>query len=224
MTIASDARVIIEVAINGQTPKAVNPTVPHSPEEIAADAIACFEGGAAIVHNHIDALMHSEAAADRYAEGWRGVLEAFPDAILCSTATLGPNREAKWRHVELLAERGMAMGVLDPGSVNLSDSDDEGLPGPNSIIYSNPADETRYVMELLDRVRLGPSVAIYEPGFLRTLLAYERAGRLAPGTLCKLYFAPTVHYRAICFGVFKSLPSEPVTFKSVFLDCVVFFI
>lgn len=180
--------VILEVAINGQTSKAINPRVPHTPDEIAADAIECLSAGAAIIHNHIDALLHSETAADRYAEGWRAVLAEFPDAILCSTSTRAPTRQEKWRHVELLAERGMAMGVLDPGSVNLADSDENGLPGSRASVYANPADETRYVMELLARVGLGPSVAIYEPGFLRTLLAYERAGRLAPGALCKLYF------------------------------------
>lgn len=188
MTVAANQPVIIEVAINGQTDKNRNPTVPNSPEEIADVAIACFEGGAAIVHNHIDSILYAEPAADRYMEAWKSVLVSVPDAILCSTSTRAPTVEEKWRHVALLAERGMAMGVLDPGSTNLGDSDPDGLPGPKTMVYANPADETRYVMDLLTQTRLGPSVAIYEPGFLRSLLAYERAGRLAPGTLCKLYF------------------------------------
>ena len=39
--------VIIEAAINGQTSKDTNPHVPKEPEEIAADALACFAAGAA---------------------------------------------------------------------------------------------------------------------------------------------------------------------------------
>jgi len=46
--------VIIECAINGATSKATNPHVPSEPSEIAADALACMEAGAAIIHNHID--------------------------------------------------------------------------------------------------------------------------------------------------------------------------
>ncbi|MCB1002583.1 MAG: 3-keto-5-aminohexanoate cleavage protein, partial [Acidimicrobiales bacterium] len=40
--------VIIEVAINGSTSKEQNPHVPEGPGEIAADALACFDAGAAI--------------------------------------------------------------------------------------------------------------------------------------------------------------------------------
>jgi len=59
--------VIIECAINGTTAKAANPHVPIEPAEIAADALACFDAGAAIVHNHIDRYGLSEdEAAERY--------------------------------------------------------------------------------------------------------------------------------------------------------------
>ena len=62
--------VVIEAAINGVTPKARNPHVPITPEEVAADALACFAAGAAIVHNHVDVLMvPGEEAAERYLEG-----------------------------------------------------------------------------------------------------------------------------------------------------------
>src|SRR5258705_8293820 len=45
---------IIEVALNGGIPKAFNPHVPRSPDEITADALACIAAGASIVHNHND--------------------------------------------------------------------------------------------------------------------------------------------------------------------------
>jgi len=35
--------------------------------------------------------------------------------------------------------------------------------------------------------RLGPSVAVFEPGFLRVVVSAWRAGVLPPGTLVKLY-------------------------------------
>jgi len=87
----SAAPVIIEAAINGATPKERNPNVPRTPEEIAADALAAIEAGAAVIHNHIDLGGLSEAeAAERYLEGWRPVLAARPDALLYPTVHFGP--------------------------------------------------------------------------------------------------------------------------------------
>jgi uncharacterized protein (DUF849 family) len=37
--------------------------------------------------------------------------------------------------------------------------------------------------------KLGPSVAVFEPGFLRVVLAYYAARKLPPGTLVKFYFS-----------------------------------
>ena len=78
--------VIIECAVNGVTSKATNPHVPVEPSEIAADAMACMEAGAAIIHNHIDLTGVSvERAVDRYLEAWQQVLDARPDALLYPT-------------------------------------------------------------------------------------------------------------------------------------------
>ncbi len=182
--------VIIEAAINGATPKTRNPHVPLTPAEIAADALACFAAGAAIVHNHIDDFsLSGVAAAERYLEAWRTVVRQRPDAILYSTVAIGGSIKERFAHVAALAESGlMRMGVLDPGSVNLGAADDDGLPGPIEFVYVNSYSDVRYVAELLDRHRLGPSVSIFEPGFLRTALAYHRAGRLPRGAFIKLYF------------------------------------
>jgi uncharacterized protein (DUF849 family) len=48
--------VILELAVNGPTPRSANPRVPRSPAEIAEVALRGIERGAAIVHNHNDGL------------------------------------------------------------------------------------------------------------------------------------------------------------------------
>ena len=82
----------------------------------------------------------------------------------------------------------MRMGVFDPGSVNLGAAGEDGLPGPIDFVYVNSYGDLRYVAGLLERHRLGPSVSIFEPGFLRTTLVYHRLGRLPRGAFIKLYF------------------------------------
>jgi uncharacterized protein (DUF849 family) len=49
---ALDGKVIIEVRCNEYTMRDRNPHVPWTPEEIAADAAACREAGASVVHFH----------------------------------------------------------------------------------------------------------------------------------------------------------------------------
>ncbi len=180
--------VIIEAAINGATTKERNPHVPVTPEEIAADALRCFDAGASIVHNHIDRYGTTvAAAAERYLEGWRPILAARPDALVYPTVHFGTS--ISYEHLIPLAESGLLrLGIVDPGSVNLGSTDAEGLP-TGGFVYANSFDAVRRAFEICRAWRLGPSLAIYEPGFLRTTVAWWRAGRLPPGTMVKLYFS-----------------------------------
>jgi 3-keto-5-aminohexanoate cleavage enzyme len=196
--------VIIEAAINGATPKTVNPNVPVTEDEIVADALACFEAGAAIVHQHISNFNASgDEAAEVYLGIWRRVLAERPDALWYPTINLGP--PAQWYdHIPPLAESGLLrMGVSDPGSVNMGVPVD-GLP-VGSFVYTNTFDDVAHQLELCRTHQLGPSLAIYEPGFLRTALAYHRSGQLPPGSFIKLYFSSERGLSGTAFG----LPPSP---------------
>ena len=176
---AVDSPVIIEAAINGATTRDRSPHVPRAPAEIAADGLRCLAAGAAIVHSHNAEMMVDGArAAELYLEAWRPLLRARPDAIVYPTVGFGTTIADKYAHISILAQAGvLRMGLVDPGSVNL---------GP--IAYVNSADDIEHEVALCERHRLGPSLAIYEPGFLRATLAFHRAGRLPRGALVKLYF------------------------------------
>lgn len=77
------APLIIEVALNGGTTKERNPHVPTTPGEIAAEAIAALDAGAAIVHTHIEGIHTTgDAAVARYVEAYAAVLAQRPEAIL----------------------------------------------------------------------------------------------------------------------------------------------
>lgn len=182
--------VIIEAAINGGTTPERNPHVPRLPDAIAADALACIAAGAAIVHNHIDQVMvPGEQAAERYLEGWRPVFAERPDALLYPTTNFGPGVEGAYAHMAPLAATGLLkIGVLDPGSVNFGALDADGVPAPPGMVYANSFGDIAHMRDLCDALRLGPSVAIFEPGFLRTALRYHVAGRMPRGAMIKLYF------------------------------------
>ena len=180
--------VIIEAAINGATTKQRNPHVPIDEDELVADAIACLDAGAAIIHHHLAATgLSGHDAATAYLGVWRRVLDERPDALWYPTINIGPS--AHWySHIEPLARSGLLrMTLSDPGSVNLGSSRD-GLP-VGSFVYANSFDSIAEQMRLGREHHLGPSIAVYEPGFLRTVLAYHRAGQLPAGAFVKLYLA-----------------------------------
>ncbi len=190
---------ILEVALNGGTTPAKNPRVPVGPEAIARDALACLDAGAAILHAHNrDILLQGEVAAEDYAAAWRPVLAARPDVLWYPTLCAGRGMAAMLSHLEpLMRALPLRLCGFDPGSTNLGGPGPDGLPA--GVVYGVSYDDIRYAFDFCARHRLGPSLGIYEPGSLRSVLAWQRAGRLPAGTLVKLYFGGD-------YGIFATQP------------------
>jgi len=188
--------VIIEAAINGATSKERNPNTPRLPDEIATDALACFAAGASIVHNHCDVVaVPGEEAAARYLEGWKPVFAERPDALLYPTTNFGPGVDGAYSHMAPLArDAGLRIGIIDPGSVNLGGVDEDGLPAAPGFVYANSYGDIRHQAQVCDEDELGPSMAIFEPGWLRTALLWWRVGKLPQGAMIKLYFGGDAGY------------------------------
>jgi uncharacterized protein (DUF849 family) len=191
---------VIEVAVNGMTPREINPAVPRTPAEITADALRCIDAGAAIVHNHNDESLWEPSgrhAAEPYVDAWTPVLAAHPDVLVYPTmASGGPGIAVKdrWGHHHQLAEAGLLrMGLLDPGSLSLG----------GDRLYINTHDDARYMAGECARLGLAASVSIFDPSFLRVALALHREGALPHGALIKLYFGGD----ALPFGLPPTRPS-----------------
>ena len=183
-----DTPLVIEAAINGETRPDRNPNTPRKPEEITADVFRCLDAGATLIHAHTDDIqLTGREAAEHYLAAWRPILEERPDTLWYPTLGVGVDAAESISHVEVLAEEvEMRLGLCDPGSTNIGAPDAEGLPV--GMVYANSYEDTRVALEQCERLRIGPSLAIYEPGWLRTTLAFHRAGRLPAGAMLKLYF------------------------------------
>ena len=190
-----DEPVIIEAAINGVTSKVLNPNVPRSTEEITDDIVACLEAGATIVHNHVDVVMvDGETAARSYLDSWEPVWKQFPGALLYPTVNAGAV-DMSFAHMPHLAAAGCQIGIVDAGSVNLG-----------RFVYANSADDIDYQVRICTDNQLAPSMAIFEPGFLRKAIQLWNDERLPAGAMIKLYFAEESGYPG---GVFGLPPTEP---------------
>ena len=203
-------KVWIEVALNGPWGRARQPGIPVAEAEIIADGIACAEAGAAVIHLHAYDAATGRQRDDwqiyaRIIEGIRARVDAivYPTIPLAGSAYAGAEGDAaaRFAHVEALAARGLIeWTVVDPGSVNFVRFGAEAREGAG-FVYLNPPDHVAEGLRLATRHRLHPSYAIYEPGFLRTVMAYRSAGRLPAGGLVKLYFSGDDGYMGAPFGL-----------------------
>jgi 3-keto-5-aminohexanoate cleavage enzyme len=174
--------------------------VPVTPEELAADAVACFDAGATIVHTHCHPMGGSdEEVAARYLASYRLVWAERPGALLYPTVNLTAEG-VSFGHLRLLAAEGLRLGLIDPGPLNLGRTGPDGVP-EGSFVYATTFDRIREVFALHRELGLGPSIAIHEPGFLRTTLAHWRAGRLPAGAMVKLYLAEDRGFGGAPFGL-----------------------
>jgi uncharacterized protein (DUF849 family) len=124
------------------------------------------------------------------AEAYRPVVDAHPGIICYATTGVGPTIQDRYQHVELLADMGLTRAAfVDTGSVNLGGTGADGLPAGAGYVYRNDFADIAYKMGVCRERGLGPSIAVFEPGFLRVVLAYHAAGALPAGTLVKFYFS-----------------------------------
>jgi len=180
----------IDAAINGVVHKDDNPHVPRSADEIVADAIACFEAGASVVHPHEPDGAASNVDVEAYAEIFARVIEAVPGALLYPTVGSKGTWEERWGHIAALAERGLLrVGPIDAGSTNLGVLLPDGRPAPSDTVYDNSYASIARMIDICWEHELAPTFAIFEPTFLHTVVAYWEAGQLPPGAWLKFYLA-----------------------------------
>ena len=193
----SQRPVIIEVALNGATRHERNPHAPQTQETLVEDALRCLEAGATIVHTHApDISIAGKDGAQQYLDHFGPIHERFPEAILYPTLVFADTIEEKTSHIEPLAQAfPLKMGFVDPGSTNLVPTDDAGKPMPAEWVYANSPSDVEYKFALCRRLGLAPGMAIFEPGFLRTALAYHAVGELPAGAFLRFYFGGERSYR-----------------------------
>ena len=194
--------VILEVAINGSATKKVNPTAPETPAEIAEQAIQCLDAGATTIHAHTNKPMEdTDAAAQVYIDAFSPVREKHPEAILYPTANFDPavyHKERRpWEpeiqsgHYRKIAEAGAAnMLLFDTGVVPIAVFDEQGkIPEKNFWWYGFwPGDEQIY-FDVCNDLGTGASISVFEPGWMKNVVALARAGTLPRGSKVIMYFA-----------------------------------
>src|SRR5215211_5534949 len=88
---------LLEAALNGGRPRSEHPRVPRTPQELAADARACVEAGARVLHLHAYDGEREALAAEPSAAALRAVRAACPGVpiSLSTSAAIEPDPDRR---------------------------------------------------------------------------------------------------------------------------------
>lgn len=194
------AKVMIEAAINGNASKDLNPNIPYSPEEIANDAIATCQAGAALIHFHVRNPDTGAWVQDLpyYSEVYKRTREKC-DPLLWPTFPFGDDPVRRFQHFVDLAkdpDTKPDLGAGDMGSVNLVSYDPitKNL-GEGNFVYQNSYDTIKHFLEGSNDLGLRPTLQIFDASFLRAALVFLDKGVLTEPLLLKFYFGgPTLPF------------------------------
>lgn len=169
-----------------------NPNVPYTPAEIAADAVACREAGAAILHFHArQADGKPDHATDTYAETVRRIRESS-DILVHPTlgyVTLDAPGEQRLDHILSMAKdakRAPHFAPMDMGSVNVDRYNAQARRFETTeLIYKNSTETLMYFAKSIKAARLKPYLVSWTIGFTRYAEAFMDMGLLdEPAFIC----------------------------------------
>ena len=165
-------KIVITAALCGAgTTKEQTPYVPITPEEIAADAVACVKAGASVIHIHIrDKEGKNTMETDRWIEVVTKVREALAaenlDAVLNSTSSGSKfPEEMRLAHLPILKPE---MCSYDPGTMNWA----------NSYVFLNTPSFLEKLGELTIKEEIKPELEIFDGGMIGNVEYYLKKGFL----------------------------------------------
>ena len=184
-------KIWLEAALNGPWGRKNQPNIPVTVAEVVADGIAAARAGASVIHVHAynpDTGVQNDSP-DIYAAIVEGI-RAQVDAIVYPTISSAtqPGTEigvvGAWRHqpADVLGGRGLLeWSIVDPGSVNFFDVG-EIAADKLGMVYMNVESDIRAGFAVARKHDLTPTMALYEPGFVRmgAALAAREEGLKTP--------------------------------------------
>ena len=162
-------KLIITVALTGNVPtKQMNPHVPVTPDEIAADVRRCADAGAVLFHVHArDAQRQPTLEPSAYKKNVLKIKEIAPEVIiqLSTGGRAGKDWEARVNPIRLLPE----MGSFTTGSNN--------LPG---IVYENSPQFIEYLARVYQETDVKPEIEVFETGMINNAMYLQNKGLIRP--------------------------------------------
>ena len=165
-------KVIITAALCGAgTTRTLSPFVPLTPDEIAADVVACAKAGAAIAHIHVrDENGNNSMATDLFTQvigKVRKTVDAAGLDVVLNLTTSG----SKWPEDVRIAHLPILMPEMcsyDPGSMNWA----------NSYVFLNTPAFLEKLGLICQKLKIKPELEIFDSGMIGNVEYYLKKGVL----------------------------------------------
>ena len=166
-------KVIISAALTGAiTTQQESPALPITPEEIAADVVACAKAGAAICHIHVrgengKGTMDLERFTLAYEAIQKAVKEAGVDVIINLTTSGGRGTdEERMAHLKKLRPE---MCSYDAGTLNWA----------NDTVFMNTPTFLMELGKVTMEYGIKPEVEVFDTNMIKNAVRYAQRGCLA---------------------------------------------
>lgn len=173
-------KLIITAAVCGAgTTKAQTPHVPITPDEIAADVLACAKAGAAIAHIHVrdengKNSMQTEIFVDVVGKIRKTVADAGLDIVInLTTSGSAWSEDLRVGHLPVLLPE---MCSYDPGSMNWA----------NSYVFLNTPAFLERLGKVCQELNIKPELEIFDAGMIGNIEYYLKKGILKTPCHCQL--------------------------------------
>jgi uncharacterized protein (DUF849 family) len=143
--------------------KADNPSLPTTPEEIAASARGAYEAGAAVVHVHVRDEQGRPTADLGIAKRTVALIEESCEALV--QLSTGVGLEVPFEEREKLVEARPRMASLNPCSMSFADGE-----------FRNPPKGVRRLAARMRELGIKPELEIYDSGHLEVALQLVAEG------------------------------------------------
>nr|WP_312577030.1 3-keto-5-aminohexanoate cleavage protein [Sedimentibacter sp.] len=164
---------IITAALTGaMSPKAKNPEVPVTPEEIAEDAYKCYKAGAAIVHLHM--RDENDEPSNDYNK-FRETIDLIKKKcnIICQPTSTGKLFDDYDIRLDYISKLDPEICSYDPGSLNW-------MSGNPPYIMAFPPSYLTQLNGVLAKQNIKPEIEIFDTGMFGIIEHYKQLGELKP--------------------------------------------
>jgi len=195
-------KLIINAAITGMVPtRKQTPHLPITVDEIIADATACYNAGASMIHVHArDEEGEPTYRKEIFADIISGIRSNHPDLIICATTSgrLHNTLEARSQVLELEGDAKPDMGSLTMGSLNF----------PKQASINEPKMIQDLALKMKDRAVV-PEIEVFETGMIYTVRVLMKRGILEPPYYCNILLGSIYSAPATLFELAHMVRSLP---------------
>ena len=150
--------------------------IPYTPQEIAEEALACYNAGASVVHIH---ARENDGGPSWRVEVFREILEETrkrcPIIINFSTGGVFVERDARIAHIRELKPQ---IAALNMGTMNYAKYSPKRKSFVFNVVFHNPFEDIMFFLDTMNKNGIKPECECFDLGHLESIFPLMDMGLL----------------------------------------------